>query len=189
MQLDNSDTYYKVQPQRGNARNGNFSVSTLFDQSCCHYLSFCLRLWLAVLSTVRGSVHSGDGFSFIYCNAAALIKASWAVSHTDSVCQKPFQCLINWTLQRPRLHKVCRQWNLNLRIKQRLLLPNISININVQSEMYSPKQIHIISAYGKCYKVKLCFAITASLIQTSLTSVCFELTAKQTANMTYLYCV
>lgn len=55
--------------------------------------------------------------------------------------------------------------------------------------MYSPKQIHIISAYGKCYKVKLCFAITASLIQTSLTSVCFELTAKQTANMTYLYCV
>lgn len=131
------------------------SLSTLFDQSCCHYLSFCLRLWLAVLSTVRGSVHSGDGFSFIYCNAAALIKASWAVSHTDSVCQKPFQCLINWTLQRPRLHKVCRQWNLNLRIKQRLLLPNISININVQSEMYSPKQIHIISAYGKCYKVKL----------------------------------
>lgn len=60
--------------------------------------------------------------------------------------------------------------------------------------MYSPKQIHIISAYGKCYKVKLClvwlcFAITVLLSQTSLTSVYFELTAKQTANMTYLYCV
>ena len=29
----------KWQPQRGNTRNGNFSVSSLFDQSSCHYLS------------------------------------------------------------------------------------------------------------------------------------------------------
>lgn len=71
----------KWQSQRGNERNGNIWVNTLFDQSNRHY---CLRGFHVLTSA---GVHCREELVCSYCKAfVSLIKVTCAVSHVSSVC-------------------------------------------------------------------------------------------------------